>query len=229
MQIIIDKRLPDEAKIKIAEYGEVINFETSDITTPSLSGHPDIFFCQVGNTLIASPDVPEIFNDLLKKREIRFTYGKHAIGSEYPSCAHYNAVITKNFLIHNLSLTDNVILCSATGKKKIDVRQGFTRCSLLMLDEENFITSDEGIFKTLKNERLHGLWVSPKNVLLPGYKHGLFAGACGVYGKEIFICGNLNHFSDGEKVKAFAESLDFRIIELYDGPLFDGGGMLFME
>jgi hypothetical protein len=229
MQIIIDRRLPDEAKTNLAKYGELIPFETIGITAAPLSGHPDIFFCQNGNTLIASPDIPEKFIDILKEKKIKVIFGKHVTGAEYPSCAHYNAVVTEKYLIHNLSLTDEVILKSATDKKKLNVKQGFTRCSLLMLDEENFITSDKSTVKTLEAEGLHGLWVSPRDVILPGYEHGLFGGTSGVCGKDIFICGSLNHFVDGVKVKAFAERLNYRIVELYDGPLFDGGGILFLE
>ena len=229
MQILIDKRLPEEAKRKLAEYGEAICFETSGITVVPLSGHPDIFFCQAGNSLIASPDIPEKYKRILEEKKIHCVYGKSPMGIEYPFCAHFNAVATEKFLIHNLSFTDDEVLKSALGKKKINVKQGFTRCSLLMLDEQNFITSDEGIFKTLENEGLHGLCVSPKEVVLPGYKHGLFAGACGVCGKELFICGSLNYFNQGNEIKSFAESLNYSIVELYNGPLFDGGGILFLN
>ncbi len=229
MQIIIDGRMPIEAKRKLASYGEVICFETSGITALPLSGHPDIFLCQIGNKLVVSPDIPEEFKQILKNKNINHVYGKKIIGAEYPSCAHYNAVVTEKFLIHNLSFTDDAILKSAIDRQKLNVKQGFTRCSLLMFGEDNFITSDEGIYKTLENNGLQGLLVSPKEIVLPGYNHGLFGGACGVCGKEIFICGNLNYFSDGNKIKDFSESLNYRIVELYDGPLFDGGGILLLE
>lgn len=221
--------MPDEAKRKLAHYGEVINFETAGITAPPLSGHPDIFLCQIENTLVVSPDIPEEIKIILKEKNLNCIYGLKKTGMDYPFCAHYNAVTTQKYLIHNLNFTDDLILKSATDRKKINVKQGFTRCSLLMLDEENFITSDHGIFKALHNQGLQGVLVLAHDVILPGYAHGLFGGACGVNGKELFICGALKHFCDGEKIKKFAESLNYHIVELYDGPLVDVGGIFFME
>lgn len=228
MQIIIDHRLPDAAKKTLTQFGEVINFETSGITVGPLSGHPDIFLCQTEKTLVVSPDIPEEFKIILKAKNLNYVYGFKKVGMDYPFCAHYNAVVTKKYLIHNLNITDEIILKSAAGLKNINVRQGFTRCSLVMLGEENFITSDHGIFKTLHNQGMQGLLVSAHDVILQGYAHGLFGGACGVSENKLFICGALKHFCDGEKIKCFTESINYQVVELYDGPLIDGGGIFFV-
>jgi hypothetical protein len=45
----------------------------------------------------------------------------------------------------------------------------------------------------------------------------------------VFITGSLAHFVEGASVRKFLEELQYKIVELYDGPLFDGGGVLFLD
>ena len=58
MLIIIDKRMPAEIRQQLKMYGDVLEIQTSGIVYPSISGHPDIFFCQTAAGLIAAPDLP---------------------------------------------------------------------------------------------------------------------------------------------------------------------------
>jgi hypothetical protein len=91
-----------------------------------------------------------------------------------------------------------------------------------------FITSDEGIYKTLKINGFPSLFVNAEDIILHGHKHGFFGGACGIFENKIFALGNLDGYSDGKKVKTFINSLGYDIIELYDGQLFDGGSIIFI-
>ena len=59
-------------------------------------------------------------------------------------------------------------------------------------------------------------------------KHGFFGGACGVHENKVFILGHLDKFKDGDKVRNYLKDLDYKIIELFDGQLFDGGSILFL-
>ena len=112
---------------------------------------------------------------------------------------------------------------------KINVKQGFTRCSILPFKNNSFITSDEGICKTLNEYKFDYLYVNPSDIVLHGHKNGFFGGCCGVYENKIFIIGSLKYFLEGEKVKDFINKNGGEIIELYDGPLFDGGSILFID
>ena len=55
-------------------------------------------------------------------------------------------------LIHNLNFTDKKILDYCKDKKTINVKQGYTKCSILPVKEKAIITNDKGIYDTLKNE-----------------------------------------------------------------------------
>jgi hypothetical protein len=50
-----------------------------------------------------------------------------------------------------------------------------------------------------------------------------------VYENQVFIIGSLKRYIDGQIVEALLKDLDYGIVELYDGPLFDGGGIFFIS
>lgn len=228
MIIISNKNIPGQALEKLKDIGKVLTFETSDITYPAISCHPDVFLCMSDDKLIIAPNTPEIFKSELNQNNVQFVEGQSNVGSKYPKSAIYNAVITQDYLIHNIEITDSSIKESCVSKKKIHVEQGYTRCNLLPLNNDNFITSDEGIYKTLTANNLNVLYINPQEILLPGFKNGFFGGACGVHQNRIFTLGSLNKLADSKQIDTFLKENRSECIELYDGPLFDCGSLIFI-
>ena len=226
--IIVDKKIPKEAKQKLASYGKLLELETLGITYEAISGHPDIFFSQVNNDLIVAPNLPEKFKITLKQHEISFHVGEHEVGQKYPATACYNAVSTSKNLFHNLKFTDETVRDLALGLDKIHVEQAYTRCNLITLNNEFFITSDKGIEKQLKELSQEVFYVDPNGILLPGFKNGFIGGCAGVFESKLFLIGNLNHFPAGTGLRKKLNEWDIELIELYNGPLFDGGSILFL-
>ena len=226
MVIIADKRIPEPALEALQKYGDVLLLETSGITYPAISGNPDIFFCRTESGLVIAPNTPNVIKEQLTNSTISFIVGKQIVGAEYPQTAYYNALITNRFLVHNLNYTDPVIMELCDNLEKIDLNQAYTRCSVLALKNDRFITSDQGIEKALLKHGMEVLFVNPKSILLPGFDYGFFGGTCGIYEDKIFFIGSLDHFPEGEKVRNFL--FGYEIIELYDGPLFDGGSLIFI-
>ncbi len=229
MLIIIDKRIPREAKQKLAFFGELAEFETSGITYEAISGHPDIFMCELEGQLVVAPNIPESFPEQLRKHGAGVIMGESPVGAKYPESVHYNAVVTEKYMIHNFRHTDSSLTNRTDNLDLIHVDQGYCRCNLLPLKNDHFITSDAGIQKVLTRFHIDVLYVDPRDILLPGKKHGFFGGACGVFNDHVFTLGSLDHFNDGGKVSEYLSGLGYQIIELYDGPLFDGGSIFFLE
>jgi len=228
MLIIIDYRSPKEAKENLKKYGDVVEFSTSHITYNAISAHPDIFFCKTNNNLIIAPNTPDKYQQLLLSKGIPYTLGIRCVGKKYPDSAIYNAVITGSYLIHNIQITDKIILENTKQLKTISVNQGYTKCNLLAIGNQSFITSDIGIFIALKKLDYKVLCVNPENIILQGYNNGFIGGTCGIIDDTLFINGNLDYFPDGRKVRKFIKGQKFKIVELYKGPLFDGGSILFL-
>ena len=58
MLIIIDQKIPQEAKNRLSDFGELFLLESKNIVYSAISGHPDIFIFQMDNHLICSPNSP---------------------------------------------------------------------------------------------------------------------------------------------------------------------------
>lgn len=228
MLIIADKRLPEPAKKVLSQSGKLIEMESSGIVYDAISGHPDIFFCQCETKLLAAPNTSQIIIDLLIENNINWFQGRKTLLGKYPGTAPYNAVVTANLLIHNLKFTDPEILKISENKEHIHVEQAYTRCNLISLNERGFITSDKGIESVLAHSGRNVFFVDPSEILLPGFKNGFFGGCCGIKGNQLFVTGSLNYINNGIKIREFAKNCDCSIVELYDGPLIDGGGIFFL-
>jgi hypothetical protein len=204
--------------------GFILEFSAEGISDPHLSGHPSLFFCNTPSGLIVSPDLPPATLDQLAQHEIKFTKG-----GRHPAGSCYNAVATDKYLIHRLDQTDPSILQNCHYLKKIPVKQGFTRSHLLPLKNDHFITSDIGIEEALREKGMDVLFVSPREILLPGHENGGIGGTAGVLENTVFFHGSLQFHPDGEKIRSYLDNLGFSLIELSGSPLTDSGSFLFLR
>ncbi len=229
MLIIIDEKIPEQAKDRLRKYGELLELQTSGITYEAISGHPDIFFHQTADKIIVAPNLPENYLHELNRAGVEIIMGEQGVGKKYPASSSYNAVSTPGYLIHNFSNTDAVIKRLGENADLIHVEQGYTRCNLLAIDDDHFITSDEKIKKVLDRFGKESIYINPEGILLEGFRNGFFGGCCGIYERKVFIIGSLKNYPENNTVKKYLASLNLEVIELYDGPLFDGGSILFLD
>lgn len=229
MLIIVDKKIPEAARRKLASFGRLMELETIGITYEAISGHPDIFFHKAPGHLFVAPNLPSQYLEVLKEEEIPFTSGEQDVGNKYPASSAYNAVSTESLLIHNFRNTDAVITRALDDADLIHVDQGYTRCNLLAFDDKHFITSDEGIARVLQGFDKHCLLISPEGILLEGFRNGFWGGCCGIYHNKLFILGSLDHHPQKQDIESFTRECGHYIIELYNGPLFDGGSIIFID
>ena len=245
--IIADSRMPEEAKKNLKKIGNVLFINPTSITYDSISSHPDIFFFQKDDALIYAPNAPKKIVKELKKRKINLIEGEKEVGKKYPETVPYNAVGIGNLLIHNLKHTDETILSSY--ENHINVNQGYTRCNLLALNENAFITSDVGIFNAVNSQQttdnrlcsheslvetygrtseyISVLYIDPKQIKLEGQKNGFFPGCCGVWKNNLIVCGSTKNLKEKSELDKILKDNNFNLIELYDGELIDVGSVFF--
>jgi len=229
MLILLDKKMPEAAKEKLAAYGEIVEFASEGITYEAISGHPDIFFCPTPSGLIVAPNLPEQYFRILDQKSISYIKGSLPVGKEYPETACYNSLVTNKFLIQNPAISEPFILDLNPNLEIIPVKQGYVRCNLIALPNEVFITSDRGIKKSLKQRQMEVLYVDPDCVKLDGFKHGFFGGVCGIHESSLFVCGSLKYLKAQVLIELFAVRAGLSIFELYSGEPADVGTILFLE
>jgi len=229
MLIVIDKRAPEEAKRRLDHFGEVVEFSTQNITYEAISGHPDIFLCQTPESLICAPNLPPSHFKLFKDNKIDFLIGENPVGKLFPDTSHYNCLVNEQCIFHKSPYTDVRIIELNNVQEFVNLPQAYTRCSLIELPSKKFITSDKGIEKVLKNRKLKVHYFPPNEILLPAMPHGFIGGAMGINSERLFVLGNPDFHSWGKEFKALIDQENIELISLYDGPLFDGGGIFFLE
>lgn len=226
MIFVHDARIQQQAIISIKKFGVNLPFITQQLTFDELSGHPDIFICQSDDVLIVAPNVPDSYIDFFEQKDIKYCFGYKNVGKEKVNSSAYNAVVTKKYVFHNKNITDKKILELNADKEYIHVNQAYTRCSLFPLPNNNFITSDKGIAKTLEKMGLGYFLLSADDIMLPGYRNGCAGGCFGYAENKIYMTGDIAHHSEGKALKEFIENCGCELIELYAGKLFDGGSLI---
>jgi hypothetical protein len=175
-----------------------------------VGAHADLHMCKVGNKVIKAE--------------------KSDFSPEYPQNAAFCAVCLDRYIIHKLSITSPKILESVKNLTPINVRQGYTRCSSVVVDGSSVITSDEGIFKALSNlEDVDVLKVQGGGVLLPGFDTGFIGGCSGRVGNELIFNGNLEKHPDFERIRNFVTSKNVKLKYFTDYELCDIGSILEAE
>lgn len=186
---------------------------SENIVDPAISNHPDIFLCKMG-----SRDDAQVF--FAETQDL---------GIHYPEDSAFNAACTGKYFIHNLSITNRKLLRAAKemGMTLIDVRQGYTKCSVVVVDENSIITYDEGIIAACsKYPELEVLRVAPGFVRLDGYDTGFIGGASGRVGDEIIFHGDLFAHPDFSAIVAFIEQRGLTCKWFADFKLTDIGSIL---
>jgi hypothetical protein len=229
MLIIVDAKIPVMAKEALSAMGKLLELTTDEIVYPAISGHPDVFFCRVGQELVAAPNLPARYRETLSALGIITICGTSQLGLQYPATAKYNAVATHTYLIHPPAITDPSIKNLCINKKTLSVKQGYTRCNLMMVGEEHALVSDAGIERVLKQAGIKTFFVDPGVIRLPGFGHGFFGGCCGIWQDTVYVLAGRGSIAQSAEIEAFTAAAGFRIQWLTDEAPFDGGGIFFVD
>ena len=229
MLAIIDSRSSKKVINKLKEYvTDVYMFQTDGITDNSISGHPDIFVYQDKDHLIVSPNSPVDLFNFLDTYNITYLKGERDVGHELDNHVQYNCLSTSQFLFHKSGSTDSAIIEINKYKEFVQLPQAYTRCSLVHLCNESYLTSDRGVEKALLQRGLSCFYFNPEEIIIRDHDNGFIGGAVGIFGNKIFFNGNVELHVDGQRLKEHLLNLNFEIINLSDEHLYDGGFILFV-
>jgi hypothetical protein len=114
-----------------------------------------------------------------------------------------------------------------SSKKKIEVKQGYCKCSVLIVDENSVITDDESIHRKMSENGIDSLFVSKGDISLPGHEYGFIGGSSGKISKEtIIFFGDVRNHRDFKKISEFITNHGCKFICTDSGALRDIGGFI---
>lgn len=228
----VDYRISEEELSSLSNLNcKVIKCEPSFKLYEAICGHPDILLHFIdNNTVIIHNETSSSFENLLKKLNLNVIKSIKTLTNKYPEDIILNGVQTNNFFMHKLTNTDPAILENIHNKTLINVNQGYTKCSTVIINDNAFITSDPSIYKELINHGYDVLLIKPGNISLPGLNYGFIGGTCGMFNSHtIVFYGSLNYHPEKNEIISFLKKYNITPIYLSNTPLIDRGSIFFID
>lgn len=232
--LIIDERMRQVEKDKLKELGyKLIEIKQSENVYSEISSHVDIFTCKVGEKIIVEPSQYENVKSQLLN-EYNLIQGQEDIDKKYPYDIKYNVCTIGKKAIHNFQYTDIIVKQELIkqGYELINTNQGYTNCSIAVIDENSAIITDKGLYKILQKHNVDVLYLDyePEIKLLNGNeysnKKGFIGGAISRVGNQIVITGDFDKIDPNGVIRKFVLSKGLGIIEFKGLDIIDYGGII---
>ncbi len=227
MKIIIDSRMRKIEKEYLSKFGELIEIKPQDFVYEEISAHPDIFFCKINDKILRSPNLNIGIGEP----------GYENVSSKYPEDVKYNVCQIGNKIVHNFKYTDKSILdyIENNNLERINVKQGYTNCSISVISNNACITGDENIYITLKNHYIDCLLVKCNNITLLDKNgaetkmKGFIGGATVVIDNKFILFGDSNFLEDKEEVINFVSEHNLEFVDFKNETIHDYGGITVVD
>lgn len=227
--LIIDYRSDEEEKNTLKSLGyNILLCPPCNYLYEAVSGHPDMLLHIIDkNNLMVHRDAPKSFVDSLSLLGFNVLFSSSSLKSKYPQDIILNAVNLPNYFIHYINHTDKSLLNLVKENKiLINVKQGYTKCSIAIVNNKAVITSDKGIASALTDKGFHVLLLPPGDIELPGLNYGFIGGCCGLLEENLLaFYGSLESYKYGVEVISFLKEHKVTPIYLRKGKLIDRGSI----
>jgi len=244
--IFVSNQLYQELACELTRQGEIVYVPSTQKCYWQINHHVDIHLLRVLNRLFIDSETFEKLRisfrglsdlrfDELEEIAYWMNYEIYSIKSQlsnrYPLSVCFNAKVCNNLLIHNLLMTDPHILRYANEHniKTIHTNQGYSGCSILLLDETTGITSDHGVFETLSDSSMEILLIQEGFIELEGFSSGFIGGATFVCGNTVYFNGDLSTHPDEKIILDFLKRKGYQAVTVPKKPLKDIGSAIILD
>ena len=231
---VIDERSPEEISHSLEKYKyQVIKMPVFNKLSAPVSGHPDMLMTVVDKTIYCHKDYFSETKDIFKlfcEEGYTIKADDHLVSFEYPHDISYNCAVfgTKIFALEKSMSPLLRADCQSFGRKVVNVRQGYAKCSTALVGNKGIISADASILKVAEQEGINALRIDEGHINLKGYSHGFIGGATGNDNEKMFFAGDYRTHPDGKRIEGFCRSLRIEPISLCEGMLTDIGTIIFL-
>ncbi|MGM9614461.1 MAG: DUF6873 family GME fold protein [Oscillospiraceae bacterium] len=225
--LIVGERYRDKLQNGLQTYKQSVFWlpDNPDMD-PRLAGHADLSVLKVDeHTLAVAEGVHPYIVNVLTKRGYTVIKSSRQ-GKKYPQDAGLCVCRTGQYVIYNPKTVDPVVL-PLLGGKRIEVSQGYTKCSVCTVSDEAIITADRVIADKAKLAGLDVLQIEPGHIALDGFDYGFIGGAvCRLDQNTLAFTGTLESHPNGEQILRFLQKHAIQAVFLTGEPIFDIGGAI---
>ena len=232
--LIIDERMRQVEKHKLKELGyKLIEIKQSKNVYPEISAHVDIFTCKVGEKIIVEPSQYENLKSQLSSK-YNLIQGEECINERYPYDIKYNVCTIGEKAIHNFQYTDPIVKQELIkqGYELTNTAQGYTNCSIAIIDNNSAIVTDKGLYKILQKHNIDVLYLEyePEIKLLNGNeysnKKGFIGGVISRIANQIVVTGDLGKIDQNGVIRKFISTKGLDLVEFKELDVIDYGGII---
>ena len=197
-----------------------------------LSGHADLSVLHLGgNRLLLAPYLKgSSFSQQLGNMGFDLEFADIEQSALYPNDAQMNVCIIGDKVIYNPKTVPDVMVKYLTfGDRAVQInnRQGYSRCSVCVVNDNAIITADEGIYRSAEAHGIDVLKIQPGYIDLPGFDYGFVGGASfKISDTKLAFTGGLDRHPDAEQIIEFTSLHNVDIVYITDKPAFDIGGAI---
>ena len=229
--MLVDGRISEYMLHILSSFNiDLILTDECESLNPSISYHPDIQLHPLGNKdIVVSPNMYLNIKEKLSKYQFNIVCGNSILRSNYPEDIAYNIGRIGNFCFHNLKHTDSVLTRNLqyNGIKFVNIKQGYTKCSMAIINKTAVITSDRGIHSKALENHMDSLLISPGYIALQGKNYGFIGGCTGLIAPGLLaITGSLKMHPDYAEIKEFLTKHKVETLYLSDHMPIDLGSLI---
>jgi len=226
---IIVGKLPDSVKTELEKSGvEILEIQSSPIIRSGLSCHADLQVIHLKDNYIL---LNENQNDLHKKlTEYGFNVELFRLkGEKYPFDCAVNAAFVGNNVICKFDILEEKLkqFIIINGYNVINVNQGYSKCSVCVVNDNSIITEDESIKNACVMQGIDVLLIRKGYVTLEGFDYGFIGGASFKINKDtLAFIGRIDNHPDFQLIKDFLNKKNINLISLGNTELTDIGSVI---
>lgn len=194
-----------------------------------IANHVDISVHHLGGKEIIIDKNLLGLNKELQLLGMSISFPNKDISLKYPHDCCLNVAVINKYAIGKINCIDQTLLnhFDDNGVEIVNIKQGYSKCSVCVINENAIITDDESVYKAATNHHIEALLVSKGDIQLCGFNYGFIGGASGLIGKDhLLFFGDITKHRDYERIKDFLNNESCRFDYLKDYPLTDIGGII---
>ena len=235
MIAIVDQRVSISMKKALAELGfSVIPLPPFSRLSKPVASHPDMLIFPFEDRLFVHKsyykEAKGVIDEIVSASGLSLALAETDISPAYPNDVALNLFCVGKSLIGKIVVLPKEVLeyARSKGYRVINTKQGYAKCSSIVLGENAVITADPSIEEAATMAGSEVLRISEGGVLLPPYPYGFLGGASGCTKDTVYFCGDIEKHPDAEKISAFCQKNGYRAVSLSREPLTDMGSILFL-
>ena len=212
----------------------IVELPCSDILYPEISSHPDIFCCKINEKVIIEEKMYERINEKIYDKS-NIIISKQKLEKKYPHDVIYNICQIGKNVIHNFKYTNKktLSLIAKYNLNKINIKQGYSNCSIAVIDENSVIVSNEKIANILSENKIDVLNINWNlDIKLLNCKGtysnmtGFIGGAISRLDDYVIVFGDLEKIDKNNIIRSYITKKGLEIIDFKGLDVIDYGGII---